>query len=65
METLNCHSLGVTVGLLPVPVGEDGLVGVPDHQDCPPSENMDLIFPPSKIQLMVKLGINSSVVSLL
>ena len=65
METLRCHSLGVTLGLLKVPVREDGLVRVSDNKNCPSSENMDLIFPPGEVLLIVKFGINSSVVSLL
>ena len=53
METLSGHRLGVTLRLLPVPVGEDGFVRISDHEDCPPSELINVIF------------ISSSVVSLL
>ena len=51
VETLGCHSLGVTLRPLEVPVGEDGLVGVPDDEDSPSSELTQVMSPPGQTVL--------------
>ena len=65
VETLRCHSLGVTLRSDEVPVGEDGLVGVPDDEDRPASKQSHVMYPPVPAVLCILGNIGSSVVSLL
>ena len=52
METRRCHGVGVTPRLGEVPVGEDGLVGVPDDEDSPSSELSQVMSPPGQTVLI-------------
>ena len=65
VETLRGHNLCVTLRPHEVPVGEDGLVGVPDDEDPPSSEESDVMYPPVQAVLCILGNIGSSVVSLL
>ena len=55
----------MTVSSHEVPVGENGLVRVPDHEDPSPSEQPHVVDPPVEAELFVLRNIGGPVVSLL
>ena len=64
VETLSFHGLCVALGSLEVPVGEDGLVGVPDDEDPPTSELLDVTSSPGEVAVSVVTGVDRPVMGI-